>query len=201
MIEACLQYFYRNGLESIAFIISVLGVWLTIKEKTINWPIGIIACLLYTFIFFKEILYADASLQVVYIILGIYGWYEWLHGGEKNEPLKITSASGRTLLILALITLPSGLVLGKILSCYTTSNVPYLDALLTAFSLAATWLAAKKLLENWLLWVFTDLGYVILYIVKHLYLTSVLYFIFTILAIYGHFAWKKLQAQNSSVLQ
>lgn len=193
--ENFLHYLLNNKLEVFAFILSVAGVWLTAKEKVINWPIAIIACAIYAYIFYGDALYGDAALQVFYVIISFYGWREWLYGGTENQTLQISRAPRKTVILLIFISIPAGLLLGKLLS-YTNSNVPYLDGITTALSLAATWMMAKKLFENWLVWIFTDIIYVATYMVKELYITSVLYFIFTLLAIYGHYSWKK-QLQSS----
>jgi nicotinamide mononucleotide transporter len=190
MLEAIRLYIAQSYLELIAVILSIAGVWLTAKEKIINWPIAIIACAIYVYIFYKDNLFGDASLQVFYVGISFYGWYEWLHGGKNNEELLISKTPMKLLIIFALITIPAGLCLGLLLS-HTQSNVPYWDGITTSLSLIGTWMMAKKYIENWLIWIFTDMLYVILYIIKDLYLTAILYFIFTLLAFYGYYAWRK----------
>ena len=190
MLEPFWHYLTQNYLELIAVLLSIAGVWLTAKEKIINWPIAIVACGIYTFIFYKDDLFGDASLQVFYIVISFYGWYEWLHGGKNNGELSVSATPGSQLLLLALISIPAGLGLGVLLSL-TKSNVPYWDGITTSLSIIATWMMAKKYIENWFIWIFTDLLYVGLYVIKDLYLTAVLYFIFTLLAVYGYYTWKK----------
>jgi nicotinamide mononucleotide transporter len=190
MLDDCLQYIAQNKLEVFVVILSILGVWLTAKEKIITWPVGIVSCAVYAYIFFKDALYGDSSLQVFYVLISFYGWYEWLYGGEKDDKLHISKASVKTLILLLILCIPSTILIRMLLSL-TNSNTPYLDSITTALSLAATWMMAKKLIENWLVWIFTDAIYVALYIIKHLYLTSLLYFIFTLLAVYGYYVWKK----------
>jgi len=190
MLQTCWQYIIDNRLEVLAFILSIAGVWFTAKEKVINWPIGIVACIVYTYLFYKDSLFGDAALNVFYVVIGFYGWYEWLYGGKDKQALSISKAPIKTLLILVAITIPAGIIFGLILT-HTSSNVPYLDGITTALSLAATWMQARKLIESWLLWIVTDLLYLAPYIIKQLYLTSVLYFIFALLAVYGYYLWKK----------
>jgi nicotinamide mononucleotide transporter len=190
MIQDCLQYLAQNKLEVFAVILSIAGVWLTAKEKIITWPVGIISCAVYAYIFFNDALYGDSSLQVFYVLISFYGWYEWMYGGEKDDTLHVSAASLKTLAVLLILCIPGTLLIRMLLSL-TNSNTPYLDSITTALSLAATWMMAKKLIENWLVWILTDLIYVGLYVIKHLYLTSLLYFIFTLLAVYGYYVWKK----------
>jgi len=190
MLETLWQSVIQNWLEEVAVIVSIAGVWLTAKEKIISWPVGIVACAIYTYIFYVNLLYGDTALQVFYVVISFYGWYEWAYGGQKHTSLHVSISSKRTLLILSILSVAGWLVLGKILT-HTNTNVPYWDGLNTALSLIATWMTAKKLIENWLVWIVTDLSYVILYFYKDLKLTSFLYFIFTLLAIYGYYQWKK----------
>jgi nicotinamide mononucleotide transporter len=195
MLEAVWLYITQNYLECIAVILSIAGVWLTAKEKVISWPIAIIGCGIYTYIFYKDDLFGDASLQVFYVVISFYGWYEWLHGGKNNGELSVSAISVKVLFILALISIPASVGLGKALSL-THSNVPYWDGITTTLSIVATWMMAKKYIENWLVWILTDLLYVILYIIKDLYLTAILYFVFILLAVYGYYTWKKQLATS-----
>ena len=196
MLENFWQSILQNKLEDLAVIISIAGVWLTAKEKVINWPIGIIACLIYTYIFYKDALYGDTALQVFYIAIGFYGWYEWLYGGEKKDELTVSKTSKKTWLILCVLLIISWLVLANILS-RTNTNVPYWDGLNTALSLVATWMTTRKLIENWLIWIVTDLSYVGSYFYKDLNITAILYFIFTLLAVYGYYQWERQLKETS----
>jgi len=198
MLETCWQYIINNKFEVLAFILSVAGVWLTAKEKVINWPINIVACIVSIYLFYKDSLFGDAALNFFYVIIGFYGWYEWLYGGKGKQALAVSKTPVKTLLILLIITVPACFIFGKMLS-YTSSTVPYWDGITTALSLAATWMQARKLIENWLLWIVTDLLYLAPYIIKQLYLFSLLYFIFAVLAVYGYYLWKKELTQTTSV--
>jgi nicotinamide mononucleotide transporter len=198
MLETIWQYVNNNWLEVLAVIISIIGIWLTAKEKLINWPINIVACILSIYIFYRDALFGDAALNVFFVVMCVYGWYEWVYGGKGHTALTVSKVSMKTLGILSLLTLPTCAGLGYLLT-YTSSTVPYWDGITTALSLAATWMAAKKLIENWLVWIFADLLYVVMYGIKHLYMFSVLYFIFTLLAVYGYYAWKKQLTESYSV--
>lgn len=191
MFESTWHYIVNNWLEVLGFVSSLAGVWLTAKGKLLNWPVNIIACLVYCYIYYKALLYCDASLQLFFVVMCFYGWYEWKYGGEQHEELPISKSNLKTILILALVTIPVTALLTFIVGRYTNSTTPLPDAFTTALSLVATWMAAKKIIENWHVWVLADLIYVGLYIYKGLYLTAVLYFIFIPLAIYGYLVWKK----------
>ncbi|HTA84273.1 MAG TPA: nicotinamide riboside transporter PnuC [Bacteroidia bacterium] len=204
-IHTALLYIQQNWFELTALVISILGVWLTALEKTINWPVNILACVLYGIVFYNSGIYLDASLQLFFIVFGVYGWYMWTKGGTQGGELRITKMPGKTYLVLLGIGIPSVFLLVWLLPHLTEwltallhiavakSTIPYFDSTTTVLSLIATWMAAKKYIENWLLWIITDLIYVPEYVIKDLYATAILYFIFTLLAVYGYFEWRKLK--------
>lgn len=185
------NYITGNKLEVIAAILGLLCVVLAAKEFIINWPIAIASSILYTCIFYKDMLYGDACLNAVFVVMCAYGWYEWAYGGKNKTELPIAATKSKTAFILTAITLVIWLIIARIEILYTKSTVPYLDGLTTAMSIAATWMQARKLIESWLVWIVADIIYVGMYIIKDLYITSVLYFIFTLLAVYGYMEWKK----------
>ncbi len=172
-------------------IFGIIGVWLTVKKNILCFPAGIINVALYAWLFFQSRLYADALLQIVYIILLIYGWYQWLYGKKNDTALDVTKTSSGMLSLLFLLCIISTVGIGIFFRYNTDASLPYLDALTTSISLIAQWMIARKKIENWLLWIVADVIYVGMYVYKHLYLTSLLYFIFIILAIIGWQQWKK----------
>lgn len=190
-----------SHLEIAAFILNVLGVWLTSKQYRICWLVNIAAVMLYMIIFYQVHLYADALLQGVFIIMQLYGWLSWtkasaakpLHAGYMNQ-----AVMARSLLIGA----AGGLVLGLLFSTYTQASLPWLDSMLASFSLVASYWAARKYIESWAMWCVLDAIYVLMYLHKSLNLTAFLYFIFILLALNGWRMWKKQwQAGRQAVAQ
>ena len=183
-----------SALEIIGFITGVLGVWLTIRRKILCFPIGIINVLIYAYLFQSENvrLYADALLQIIYLILLIYGWMVW--NRSKNEKEEIRTVSILLAKKLVIIGVLSTIALGVFLSHYTNASLPYLDAILTIISLIAQWMIAKKMIENWLLWIVVNTIYIPLYLYKGLAFTSILYLLFLILAINGWYNWRKVKS-------
>jgi nicotinamide mononucleotide transporter len=157
------------------------------------WPVGIISSAFYIYVFYDAKIYADMNLQVYYLVVSVYGWYYWVTGAKQKHraELPISKTSGIQYLYLAIITLILYFIIYYILVRFTDSPVPVLDALTTAISITGTWMLARKLLENWILWVFVDIIYCGLYYYKELYLTIALYFCMAILAIIGYLEWKK----------
>ena len=130
------------------------------------------------------------GLQVVYVIISIYGWYEWLYGGANRTELKVSRARPRLGAALLAIGVASTFLLGTFLHGATNAALPFLDSATTSTSLVAQWMMTKKLLENWLVWVAVDVVYIGMFIYKQLYVTSALYFIFLVLCIMGYRQWK-----------
>lgn len=183
-------------LEIAGLITGIISVWLTVRQNILCFPTGIINVLIYAFLFSSSgiRLYADAFLQIVYLILLIYGWIRWKKNKiEINFPISINSFF---LIRLLVFCIPLFLILGLFLVNYTNASLPWLDALLTVISLAAQWMIAKKMIENWILWIVVNTIYIPMYIYKGLHLTSILYFIFLLLAIKGFGEWKKLSKKT-----
>jgi nicotinamide mononucleotide transporter len=181
--------------EVLGFATGLLNVALLIRQHILNWPLGILNVLLLMVVFWSAGLYADAGLQIVYVLLGLYGWWAWLYGGERRSPLVVRSTTAPEWLALAVagVLLTAGLWL--FLDRLTESTVPFFDAVTTALSLLATYGQTRKLVENWWLWIAADLIYIPLYGYKDLWLTAILYVAFLALCVAGLRAWRTVQRQ------
>lgn len=178
-------------LEIIGVALGVACVYLTVRENNWCWPTGIANNILFIAIFIPARLYADSGLQVVYIALGLYGWYQWLYGGKGKTALPISLTPGRMWPVLAAAAAGSTLLLSELLRRLTNSNVPLWDALTTVLSLTAQYMLAKKWLENWWVWISANTLYIGLYVYKQLYLVAGLQVVFITLSLMGYFAWRK----------
>jgi nicotinamide mononucleotide transporter len=178
-------------LEFFAFVFGVLGVWLTARQNIWCWPIGLANVVLSLFVFYFSRLYADVLLQMFYLVMTIYGWVNWLKGGEKKSVLKIRSITRVELIVILLIgSIGTGIV-GWLFNRYTQAALPYWDSLVAVWGVIGTWAMARKIIQHWLIWIITDLLCVGIYFYKDLYFFTALYFIFVVLAVYGWFEWKK----------
>jgi nicotinamide mononucleotide transporter len=181
-----------SPIEVLGFVTGVGCVWLAARENVWNWPIAIVNAASYIIVFFGAKLYADAGLQFVYVAISVYGWWSWLHGGRDHSELPVSRVRSGSLPLLALVTVASTAAIMFLLRRFTDSTVPFWDALTTAMSLTAQYMLARKIIENWWLWMAADVLYVALYIYKALYLTAVLYAIFFVLCVVGLLRWHKL---------
>ncbi|HEV2343893.1 MAG TPA: nicotinamide riboside transporter PnuC [Actinocrinis sp.] len=176
--------------ELLGFVTGAVGVWLTVRANIWNFPVGLANNLFFLVLFWAARLYADAALQIVYLGFGVFGWWEWLHGGERWSRRVMARARPWVVWTLAGLAVPVTWILTIVL---TRANdiAPFWDALTTALSLAAQWLLNLKLFENWFFWMTADVVYVPLYFVKALYLTAIVYVIFLGLCVAGMRAWRR----------
>jgi len=185
-------------LESAAVLFGIVSVYLSVRENIWSWPTAIVNVTLYIFVFYRARLYADMALQVVYIGISLYGWYEWLHGGRGKSRLAVSRGTRRLSLLLAGIGVVAAAILGTLLARYTNAAIPYLDSTTTTTSLIAQWMMARKILENWLVWVAVDVVYIGMFVYKSLILTAGLYAVFLVLSLMGYFQWRRSLQQAPS---
>ncbi len=184
--------------EVLGFVTGAWCVWLLVEENIWNWPIGIANNAFYVVVFFRARLFADMSLQVVYIGLSIVGWYLWLHGGSGHGRLAVQRTHWREGAAIAAAVVVMTLA-GTAFLRTVRDAAPFLDALTTSMSLAAQYMLTRKLIENWHLWITVDVIYVGLYASRALPLTAVLYAIFLTMCIVGLREWRRSEARTRSV--
>jgi nicotinamide mononucleotide transporter len=191
MIVTILEWLLANVIEMLAFIFGLAGVWLTARQNVWCWPTGLVNIILSFIVFFTSKLYADVVLQIFYLVMTIYGWYNWLYGGENKTVLKIRRIKLFEIIIIFVAGSAGVFLVGWIFSTYTNAALPYIDSLVAVWGVIGTWAMARKIIEHWVIWIFTDMICTGIYAYKELYFFAVLYFIFVILAIYGLVKWRK----------
>lgn len=187
-----------SAFEIIAVVVTLAAVYLTTRQVIWCWPLSLLSVSLYAVVFFEAKLYADMGLQGVYFVLSLYGWWAWLRGGRDHTTLEVSTATGSTRLAALAIGTAFGLALGTLLDQFTDASLPFMDSTLTSFSLVAQFMATRKLLENWIVWVAVDIFYVGMFIYKDLYLTAGLYAAFLVLAASGFAQWKRSMAERGA---
>ena len=183
--------------EVLAAITGIISVYLSTRENIWSWPTALVNVALYFVVFLEAKLYADMGLQVVYFALSLYGWYEWLYGGENRTELHVSRTSQALGVRLAVIGIGCAALLGTLLARFTDAALPYIDSATTSTSLVAQWMMTRKILENWAVWVAVDVVYIAMFIFKRLYLTAGLYAVFLVLAVMGYVQWKRSLAERS----
>ena len=185
-------------IEPVAVVLTLAAVYLTTRQKIWCWPLGMVSVALYAVVFHQAKLYADMGLQGLYFALAAYGWWAWLHGGRDHGRLEVTRTSRRAKAILAGVGALFGIALGLTLERLTDASLPFMDSLLTSFSIVAQWMQTRKLLESWLLWLAVDVFYVGMFLYKGLYPTAALYAVFLLLAAKGFVDWRRSMAQGAA---
>ncbi|RFP19593.1 nicotinamide riboside transporter PnuC [Duganella sp. BJB475] len=178
-----------SPLELVSFILSVVTVWLNIRQSHWGWLFAIISSATYGLVFFGSRLYGDMGLQLVFIAVSFFGWYQWLHGDDSHDRLPVSTLDTRGRWWAAGGWLAGFALLAWFLKSYTDTDVPNSDGFLTAGSLVGQLLLSRKKVENWHVWIIVDVLYVALYLHKHLVLTAVLYAVFVGMAVIGLRAW------------
>jgi len=186
-------------LEVVAVAFGIVSVYLSVRENIWSWPTALVNVALYTVLFYESGLYSDMGLQVVYFVLSIYGWYEWLYGGRNRTELQVSRTPRAVWTAVAVIGVVFWAVDGYATSHLPNVSLPYVDAGTTTVSLVAQYLMTRKYLENWALWIAVDVVYVGMLIYKGLNLTAFNYAIYFILAVMGHVSWKRSLSRASTV--
>lgn len=183
-----------HWVEVTAALISLVYVILSVKQIRWLWLFGFLSALLYSWTYFDAGFYAMMALQGYYMFISVYGWILWSrsrNGNQKEPGLKVTRVNGRVGLVLLIVWGGLLLAIYLILKHLTDSIIPFWDALTTSGGIIATWMLARKILENWVIWIFVDSVSIILYLAKGLYPTAILFSAYVIMAVIGYFEWKK----------
>lgn len=182
-----------NPLEAIAALLGIVNIVLLIRRSIWNYPFGLAMVALYARIFFDARLYSDALLQIFFFVIQLYGWWAWWRAGGGREPvavLRLTPAA-RALWIAAIVLIT--LAWGAIMHRYTDAAYPWWDGAVAIASVAAQILLARRLIENWLLWIVVDLMAIGLYASRGLATTAGLYALFLALAGWGLIQWARAE--------
>jgi nicotinamide mononucleotide transporter len=177
--------------EILGFLTGAASVLLAVRQSAWTWPVGIANNIFFLILFWTAKLYADAILQIVYIVISIFGWWHWVRGGAGHTELLIGRTTVRAGIVFVIVTTASTALLSAVLSRFTDSAVPLGDGVTTALSLTAQYMLSRKVLENWWVWMTADMIYIVLYCYKSLYLTAVLYALFFAMCIAGYTGWRK----------
>ena len=184
------NFLAENWFEIVAALLAIAYLLLAMRQDARCWIAWIISSLMYLFVMYSAGLYMEAGLQIFYLLMGFYGLYQWQYKLANNETLKIkvwpitTHMMCLTALFLLVITS------GYILSNNTDAASPYIDAFTTWGATIASYMVAKKILENWIYWFVIDFVSVFLFVSRELYPTALLFCLYLVLVIFGYRSWK-----------
>ena len=190
---------YELIIEVIAVATGLLSVWYSKKINVLVFPIGIISVLLYVFIFIKNGLFANAVINFIYFAISVFGWWNWKRQKSNDESLKseeelkVTTLNKKESVIVSTILLLSLFAISIFVPKSLSVRFDYFTSVL---GLIAMWLTSIKKVENWIFYLAADIILIPLCIYNGLYLTSVQYVAYTILAIMGYINWNKEAKKN-----
>ena len=181
-------------LEAMAALFGIISVWFAKKNNIWVYPTGIISTATYVFLLVSWGVYGDAFINVYYTVMSLYGWWVWatVRKNANDDTLQITRLNKKGWTFVGVFSVVNFIIFSFILSNYTDSTIPLLDALTTALAFSAMYLMARKKVENWAMWIACDVISVGLYIYKGYGVTALQYLVFLVLAIFAHFAWVKM---------
>lgn len=180
-------------------ILAIAYILLAVRQSLWCWPAAFISTLIYAILFFDLSLLMDSALNAYYLIMAIYGWYSWKYSGKLKEQELTVASYGiekniKIILVLSLVSLGFGYIMAN----YTSADFAYVDSFTTVFAVFATYMLAKKILENWIYWIVIDLISIYIYIQKGLNLTAILFVIYTVLAFIAFIKWKEEYDQKTA---
>jgi nicotinamide mononucleotide transporter len=184
-------------LEAIAVIAGVVSVWYSRKENVLVFPTGLINTTLYIYLSYKGNLFGEASVNLYYTLMSVYGWYLWTRKKEDHQTpvLQITASNQKEwiqqLLFFAVFYLVIFISLSFAKKAFAPEAIPWADAFASATAYTGMWLMAKKKVESWIWWILTNIASIPLYFVKGYAFTSVQFLILLLLAIAGLQSWRK----------
>jgi nicotinamide mononucleotide transporter len=185
-----------SPIEVVGTVLSLAGIGLTVRGSVWNWPWSIAASLVYAWIFWTQHYYSSVALNLLcFVPMSAYGWWHWTHAkGNDADTAPITRL--RVAGLIGSIALATAFTGGwGFMMSRTDAVLPFLDAFVTGISVSAQWLQARKVYENWYLWIVADaIAAAFLYPAQKLWLTSGLYGVFLLLAIAGAIQWRRLAA-------
>lgn len=191
MISTITGWLLQHWVETTAAILGTIYLLLSIRQHIGLWFFGLLTSALYIYVFLAEKFYADMALQVYYVVISIYGWIHWKYGKDNDKKLPVTSCGVRLFYALTGSWLILWIAMSAFLKYFTDSPVPVGDGFTTAGSIVATWMLARKIKEHWIFWVIIDFVSLALYLNKQMYPTSILFAVYTIMAVVGYIEWTK----------
>ncbi len=201
VIESILAAWHAmSGFEVVAVVLAIAYLVLAIKESSWCWYAAFVSTAIYTWLFWDVSLVMESLLNAYYMAMAIYGWWQWRRPNEQaNEvrPIARWQAQHHLFAVVGVLAL-TGLS-GYFLTANTGAQLPYLDSFTTWASVLTTYMVAKKVLENWLYWLFINACAIYLYVDRELYLTAMLFVSYEVMAVIGYIRWRThYQAQQQA---
>lgn len=179
-------------LQIVGTLLGLLYLWLEYKANIWLWIVGAIMPMVHGVLYLNSGIYADAAMQLYYVLAGVYGLCVWMRGTRRAEKVvSIQHTPVRWIIPLVAVYVVLHVAMYYVLSEFTDSRVPFFDSMSTALSIVAMWMLSRKLVEQWLVWLVVDMISVGLYLYKGIPITAMLYTLYCALAVAGYMRWRK----------
>lgn len=184
--------------EMLAVVLALAYLLLAMKESVLCWYAAFASTLIYCFLFWDVSLIMESALQIFYLVMAVYGWWQWRHHADGKQDLAIHCWPLKThlLVISAVAVLTVGF--GYTLSKSTSAAMPYLDSFTTWGAVVTTYMVTRKVLENWIYWIVIDGASVYLYLDRGLYLTALLFVLYVVLVVFGFVQWRSIYKRENT---
>ena len=190
------QLLQNSLLELAAVIFAVAYLVLAVRENSLCWYAAGMSTLIFLFIFWDVKLYMESGLQIYYLAMAFYGWYQWRGANRETASLQVSKWRAKQHVIALALIATLTFISGSLLNSGTDANLPYLDSFTTWASVVTTFMVARKILENWFYWLVIDSVSIYLYLDRELYFTSLLFAIYIVIIFFGWFAWNRSYRQR-----
>jgi nicotinamide mononucleotide transporter len=177
--------------EIVAVVLAVAYLVLAIRQNIWCWAAAFASTSIYLVLMYQASLLMESALQVFYLGMAVYGWYQWRHGPESDHSLPVSRWRPARHAGVIVAVLIATLISGRLLSEYSTAALPYIDSFTTWGAIVATFMVARKILENWLYWFVIDSVSIYLYVNRELYLTALLFAGYLVLIVIGYLSWRR----------
>ena len=196
-LNAALEQFLRNSLlELTAVVFAIAYLLLAVRENILCWYAAGISTLIFLAIFWDVRLYMESGLQVYYLAMAGFGWYQWRRANEGSAGLQISTWSMQQHVVALALIAALTFLSGYLLNSATDAQLPYLDSFTTWASVVTTFMVARKVLENWIYWLVIDSVSIYLYLDRELYFTSMLFAVYIVIIFFGWSSWSKSYRQQ-----
>jgi len=192
-----------SGWELVAVLLGIAYLVLAVRESLWCWYAAFAGTAIFLWLFWQVNLFMESALQVYYLVMAVYGWYQWRHGGRGGTSSQAAArAAARATLPIGTwsprahgyaigAVLVASAISGALLARYTSAALPYLDSFTTWGSILTTWMVARKILENWLYWLVIDSASIYLYLERGLVLTAGLFMVYLVIVVFGYLRWRQ----------
>ena len=181
-----------------AVVLALAYLLLAMKENSLCWYAAFASTSIYVFLFWDVSLLMESALQIFYLVMAVYGWWQWRNQGDDHAELRIHRWSLKTHALVAVAVGLLTLGFGYVLDTSTHAELPYLDSFTTWGAVVTTYMVTRKVLENWIYWIAIDGASVYLYIDRELYLTALLFVMYVVLVVIGFFQWNAIYKREQT---